>query len=241
MLKTLREEMDDLARMSVEDTEQGEASFQKLYLLKPDETIMAALNVGPGRNIAYVARKLVYDHQPSMAVLETEGWTVAWDLPRSDPVWRKVQRGEIAPSDLPPDKRGESLIMYAESAEGEVLHRMWKIVPTADGKRRVEPWEIPANADVHHVSRFTPLFIVEDLERLIDNELSLGEVQARSLRPRSSNEALMDKEMLTVLRGLVQELPRAERRLILRHVVGETMFGGEAPLIEVTPIADRRN
>lgn len=238
-MKTLSEEMDALATVSVTETAHGEARFQKLYLLMPDDTLtLAALNVGPGRNIAYTARLLVYQHQPAMAVLESEGWTVGWDVPHTDPLYEQVKSGKLAPSDLPPDKRGEALTMYGETPDGEIVGKMWKILPDGEGKRRIEPLD----AAMQYAARWTPLYVVEDLERLIDGQLSLGEVQRRSTMRQI--EPLMDHKTIVKMREVVAALSRAERHEILRRVVGETMFteSAQANLTGMSvPSEDRKN
>src|SRR5262245_30882693 len=105
---TLAEWMEGLAQVSVKMTEKEEQAAATLFMLtKKQEMVVAMLAVGSGSEVAQAARILIYKEEPVMAALQTEGWTVHWDLARNDPDRLAAERGEIRPSQLPRYKRGE--------------------------------------------------------------------------------------------------------------------------------------
>jgi hypothetical protein len=90
-------------------------------LVRPNGQVSVALLVGMrGPELARVARWVVNEHQPRYAVLVSESWTVRAGLRSDDADVAAVMLGELRPSQLPADKRGELLILYGESREGDI-------------------------------------------------------------------------------------------------------------------------
>jgi hypothetical protein len=220
MPKSLREEMDTIAEMAVAKTAEAESSFQTLHLVMPDDSLVVALlDVGPGVNIALACRMMVYEQEPVMAVLQTEGWAVHTTPDEKDPDRRAVLEGRKKPSDLPIEKRDESLILYGESAAGESVHRMWAI-HTRAGKRTLE-----AMPEAMHVdSRFKPLFLVEDMERLLEREIANPTLEPELTRQIINKLGVPEPE---------------ERHRIVRKIVGEML--ASAKPVHVPSRDARRN
>jgi hypothetical protein len=196
--------MDEIAQIAV-DMSETEMSYQVLHLLREDEDIVAMLQVGPGPNIALAARMLVYEHEPRYAVLVTEGWAVMARPDETDPDRRAVIQGRKKPSDLPLEKRDEVLVLYGESAEGEDIYRMW-VIRKQDGKRVLEEQKGPA---VNYDTRFKPMFLVEDMERIMEHEMA--------------DPTTMSPEIAALLRGAAGELSAEERHATVRRVIGRML------------------
>jgi len=214
MPQSLTDEMEEIARFSVETTLNDESECQKLYMTTAsDQRIVALLSVGPGTEIARAARMMVYMNEPVTAVLVTEGWSVFARPGETDPDRLAVMRGKKKPSDLPKDKRDETLILYGESAEGESVVRMWKILTASNGIRDLAEIKDPM---LSFETRFRPLFVIEAIERTIQTDLIDG----------TTNEMGLEPEVMEAMRKLTLELTADDRHRILRKVFGEMLLGG---------------
>jgi hypothetical protein len=212
MPRNLRDEMDSLAKVSIEQTLDEDSSMQTLFLIKPDDAlIVCALAVGAGPEIARVARLLVWEHEPVMAVLQTEGWSVMASPGETDPDRLAVMRGTKAPSEIPEHKRDEVMIMYGETPDGESLHLMWQIV-TKGGIRDL----VALPQAGHVVSRFQPLFIVDTMLRDVEDMVA-G-------KPGATDPLDLSAAELELLRQSVP--PLEKRRKVIRQLVGETLRDG---------------
>jgi len=211
---SLAEEMEDIARFSVEHTLEDASDTQKLYMTTAsDERIVALLAVGPGTEIARAARLMVYMNEPVTAVLVTEGWAVMAAPDEKDPDRLAVMRGRKKPSEIPRHKRDETLILYGESAKGERLVRMWKILTAANGIRDLAEITDPM---IDFETRFWPLFVIENIERTIQSDLIDG----------TTNEMNLPPEVMAEMRKLTLEMTPENRHAILRKVFGQMLAQG---------------
>jgi|SRR5580765_1000408 len=123
----------------------------------PERALCVLVSAGDGAEQARLARLLVYVTEPRMALVAMEGWTIKQGVPKDDPDYRRMLRGEVSPSQLPPAKRGEMLIIYGETQEGTMAHRFWIIDTPATGSRALRRMDDPTEVS----SRFSPLFLVD--------------------------------------------------------------------------------
>jgi hypothetical protein len=94
----------------------------------------------------------------------------ATGLPAEDPHLAAVLAGRLRPSQPPPRKPGEPLVVYAESHKGQVRQRAYPIERGPDGRRRLvlpDPFASPSKSVD---SRFRPLFVAADLLRTFAHE-----------------------------------------------------------------------
>jgi hypothetical protein len=168
---TLREEMDRLAAFVVEQTSEEESEIPYLHLYGSEGITLVAMPGMPGAEMARMIRVTVLLEEPEMAVFQTEGWTLRPDIGPDDPDRRRLELGEITPSTLPPDKRGEVLWLIGESAAGDVANRAWYIEPKGSDKRRLEEMDL-GGAEIQ--SRFQPMFVLDNLIRTIETGISTG-------------------------------------------------------------------
>jgi len=211
MPQSLTDEMEEIARLAVQNTLADESETQKLFMTTADdERIVALLAVGPGTEIARVARMLVYQTEPVTAILVTEGWSVFAKPDETDPDRRAVMRGDKRPSEIPVEKREEVLVLYGESASGESKVRMWKVLNLPNGIRDLA--ELPG--EVHYDTRFRPLFVVEHAERLLAEDLA------------GANPLDLPPEMHAEFQRVTNELTPERRHELLRRALGRMLLEG---------------
>ena len=143
-----------------------------LHLVGPNGVVSVAVLAGTrgGQDIARGARWVVNEQQPHHAILLSESWAVRPGLPAEDPHVAAVLAGRLRPSQLPPRKRGELLVVYAESREGQVRQRAYPIERAPDGRRRLVLQDQFAGPSKSVESRFRPLFVAADLLRTFARE-----------------------------------------------------------------------
>jgi hypothetical protein len=209
MPKSLKEEMDKLAQFTVSESLKDESTMQQLFMLDADDKmIVCGLVVGPGPEIARTMRLLVLEHDPVMAIFQTEGWSVRAKPGETDPDRLAVMRGKKSPSQIPRHKRDEMLIMYGETPAGETLYRIWEIL-TVDGIRDLKEVVDPA---MSIESRFFPLFLVDNMMGHMDRALA-------GLEPD------LPKEMVEEFRRCAPP-SRDEQRRVMRSLVTRMLVDG---------------
>ncbi|MBV9601009.1 MAG: hypothetical protein JOZ87_29695 [Chloroflexi bacterium] len=133
-----------------------------LHLVGPSGAVSVAVLAATrgGQDIARGARWLVNEQQPRHAILLSESWAVRPGLPARDPHMAAVLAGHLRPSQLPPAKRSELLVLYAESRDGLVRQRGYPIERTPSGHRRLVPQDWFAGRSKSVESRFRPPSVI---------------------------------------------------------------------------------
>ena len=161
----------------------GKSDYPMLFMF--DEALnlvnmTTMVNTSNGADETQAARRLVYLEDPHYAIYKTEMWIVDLDLPPTDGDRRRVELGEIRPSDLPRHKRGELIMLYGEARTGDNTTQMWR-VRYADREHRHRKGADPLPAQPASL-RFMPLFVVDHMVRTIRSTAAFADEPSDALR-----------------------------------------------------------
>lgn len=173
--KTLEDLMEYGLRLGKRAAEREELCEQLLIMQsRENDPEVAVLRTDGGITTATVARLLIADRQPQLAVVVVEGWCVSMDP--DDPRMDRIRRREIEIRDLEPPERFDVLNILGESSAGTEMFWQYRIDPPAQpaGKRVFSARE----TDVEIAAgNFRPLFLApSDIQRLLLGQIPLAQV-----------------------------------------------------------------
>lgn len=164
---------------------------------------------GDGLDHTRNLRALALVTEPDMLALVTEAWTLRHDISPNDAYYRQLIFGEMRPSELPEEVRGELVSIYAEErSSGEHTVRGWYIHKDPLTKKRVglEEWPAPPK---DAAIRFWPVFVVDEELRSIDR-----------------GDSSIPKHLLDAVRAAGQQLSEEDRRLVVKRLWAELLLEG---------------
>lgn len=140
---TLRDHMESAGRtVKAIREESGKDLHPMMHMVMPNGQVnIASLVVeGAGDAVAYAGRICALRFKPEHAILIWEGWTHRKDLDPNDRDFRALQAGMLRPSQLPPHKRGEMVILLGESADGSEEDLFLYIEPDGTLTEHMASW-----------------------------------------------------------------------------------------------------
>ena len=152
----------DVASLLVEHVcPQGSLDMHIMLLTRDGETLDVALFRGGGSDIVVLIRTILDMTQARASVAILESWSAIIQHDTTTPIHpllRAVQEGKIGPSELPPELRGEVVMLLGDSRDHELRHRLYRI--ETDGQRRVTLEASATNASA--VTRLRPIYLAEN-------------------------------------------------------------------------------